>query len=177
MGVCSIGLVHLKKKLDDYMQSLGVVKIVRQEKREGLIRSRLAGAAVAEGDVVIFLDSHIEVTEGWLEPLLDPISKNRTVVLTPVIDVIDDTTFKFNYGRSSSVNVGGFDWNMLFSWHALPDRERKLRKTDYEPARTPTMAGGLFAMSKSYFNELGACKRNTQSMTVHSSILLFDCSR
>jgi polypeptide N-acetylgalactosaminyltransferase len=148
----------LKEKLDEYMQALGVVKIVRQQQREGLIRSRLAGAAIVQGDVVIFLDSHIEATEGWLEPLLDPISKNRTIVLTPVIDVIDDTTFQFNYGQSNSVSVGGFDWNLLFSWHALPDREQKRRKNQYEPARTPTMAGGLFAMSKQYFDELGACK-------------------
>ncbi|CAF0724495.1 unnamed protein product [Rotaria sp. Silwood1] len=146
---------HLKQPLDDYAKALGKVIIIRQSKREGLIRSRLAGAAAVKGDVIVFLDSHIEATEGWLEPLLDPISQNRTTVVTPVIDVIDDTTFKYNYGAVTSLSVGGFDWNLQFNWHGVPEHERKRRKHELEPVRTPTMAGGLFAISKLYFEELG----------------------
>ncbi|CAF0944565.1 unnamed protein product [Adineta steineri] len=146
---------HLKKPLDDYAKALGKVVIVRQPKREGLIRSRLVGAAAVKGDVIVFLDSHIEATEGWLEPLMDPISANRTTVVTPVIDVIDDSTFKYNYGAVSSLSVGGFDWNLQFNWHGVPERERKRRKHELEPVRTPTMAGGLFAISRIYFEELG----------------------
>jgi polypeptide N-acetylgalactosaminyltransferase len=151
-------LDHLKQPLDDYAKALGKVIVVRQKKREGLIRSRLAGAAIVQGDVIVFLDSHIEATEGWLEPLIDPISQNRTTVVTPVIDVIDDTTFKYNYGAVTSLSVGGFDWNLQFNWHGVPEHERKRRKHELEPVRTPTMAGGLFAISKRYFEEIGTCK-------------------
>jgi len=62
---------------------------------------------------------------GWLEPLLDRIARNSTTVVCPVIDVIDDTTLEFHYRDSSGVNVGGFDWNLQFSWHAVPEREKK----------------------------------------------------
>ncbi|CAF1268604.1 unnamed protein product [Didymodactylos carnosus] len=146
---------HLKKPLDDYIAPLKKVVIVRQPKREGLIRSRLAGARVVKSDVIVFLDSHIEATEGWLEPLLDPIARNKSTVVTPVIDVIDDTTFKYNYGAVSSLSVGGFDWNLQFNWHAVPDSEKKRRKHELDPVRTPTMAGGLFAISRIYFEESG----------------------
>lgn len=146
------------KPLEDYLKPLRKVSVLRQKKREGLIRSRLAGAAAVKGDIIVFLDSHIEATEGWLDSLIEPIYLNRTTVVTPVIDVIDDTTFKYNYGSVNTISVGGFDWNLQFNWHGVPERDRKRRKHELDPVPTPTMAGGLFAMERRYFEELGTCK-------------------
>ena len=47
------------------------------------------------GDVVVFLDSHIEATPGWVEPILDRISRNRRTVIQPNIPAIDFNTFEF----------------------------------------------------------------------------------
>ncbi|CAF5205189.1 unnamed protein product, partial [Rotaria magnacalcarata] len=147
---------HLHKPLDDYIETLKIVSIIRQRQREGLIRSRLAGAARAKSDTIVFLDSHIEATEGWLEPLLEPIAKNRSVVVAPVIDNIDATTFAFTFISFDTIYVGGFDWNLQFTWHILPKREQTTRNSSADLARTPTMAGGLFAISKNYFYDLGS---------------------
>lgn len=46
------------------------VKIVENKKRQGLIKARMTGAKAASGEVIIFLDSHMEVFNSWLPPLL-----------------------------------------------------------------------------------------------------------
>ncbi|XP_046452911.1 putative polypeptide N-acetylgalactosaminyltransferase 9 isoform X8 [Daphnia pulex] len=144
---------HVKAPLENYMAQYPKVKIVRLPKREGLIRARLLGLERATAPVVTYLDSHCECTEGWLEPLLDRIARNVTYVVTPIIDVIDDSTFQYHYGPG--VAVGGFDWNLQFNWHAIPEHEKKRRQHSADPAYSPTMAGGLFSIDRAFFQKLG----------------------
>jgi polypeptide N-acetylgalactosaminyltransferase len=148
---------HLKTQLEEYMKAQfgSKVKIIRATKREGLIRARLLGAANANGPVLTFLDSHVECATGWLEPLLDRIERNSTTVVCPVIDVIDDDTLEFHFGDSKATSVGGFDWNLQFTWHSIPEKERARHKSSAEPVYSPTMAGGLFSISKEFFETLG----------------------
>ena len=103
----------LGQQLDDYVKDLPVpVHIIRQKHREGLIRARLEGAKIANGEVLTFLDAHIEASPGWLEPLLYEIKKDRTNVICPIIDVISDETFEFLTG--SDLTYGGFNWKLNF---------------------------------------------------------------
>lgn len=66
--------------------------------RHGLIKARLAGARLAKGDILMFLDAHCECTKFWLEPLVDRIAEYPRTVVTPLIDVIDYKNFKYDAG-------------------------------------------------------------------------------
>uniref|UniRef100_A0A8C2IZU5 Polypeptide N-acetylgalactosaminyltransferase n=1 Tax=Cyprinus carpio TaxID=7962 RepID=A0A8C2IZU5_CYPCA len=145
----------LKKKLEDHVATLEVpVRILRMEQRSGLIRARLRGAAATRGQVITFLDAHCECTVGWLEPLLARIKEDRRAVVCPIIDVISDETFEYMAG--SDMTYGGFNWKLNFRWYPVPQREMDRRKGDRTlPVRTPTMAGGLFSIDRTYFEEIG----------------------
>ncbi|XP_064839073.1 polypeptide N-acetylgalactosaminyltransferase 12-like isoform X2 [Oncorhynchus masou masou] len=145
---------HLKEPLENYISNLKKVHLIRARKREGLVRARLLGASIATGDVLTFLDCHCECHKGWLEPLLDRIKEEPSAVVCPVIDVIDWNTFQY-LGNPGEPQIGGFDWRLVFTWHSVPEYEQKRRRSAIDVIRSPTMAGGLFAVSKNYFHYLG----------------------
>uniref|UniRef100_A0A8C7GL18 Polypeptide N-acetylgalactosaminyltransferase n=1 Tax=Oncorhynchus kisutch TaxID=8019 RepID=A0A8C7GL18_ONCKI len=145
---------HLKEPLENYISNLKKVHLIRARKREGLVRARLLGASIATGDVLTFLDCHCECHKGWLEPLLNRIKEEPSAVVCPVIDVIDWNTFQY-LGNPGEPQIGGFDWRLVFTWHSVPEYEQKRRRSAIDVIRSPTMAGGLFAVSKNYFHYLG----------------------
>uniref|UniRef100_A0A2K6V549 Polypeptide N-acetylgalactosaminyltransferase n=1 Tax=Saimiri boliviensis boliviensis TaxID=39432 RepID=A0A2K6V549_SAIBB len=144
----------LKGELDEYVQKYlpGKIKIIRNTKREGLIRGRMIGAAHATGDVLVFLDSHCEVNVMWLQPLLAAIREDQHTVVCPVIDIISADTLAYS---SSPIVRGGFNWGLHFRWDLVPLSELGGAEGATTPIKSPTMAGGLFAMDRQYFHELG----------------------
>ncbi|KAM6176137.1 polypeptide N-acetylgalactosaminyltransferase 5 [Erethizon dorsatum] len=145
---------YLKDNLDKYMSQFPKVRIIHLKERHGLIRARLAGAQNATGDVLTFLDSHIECNVGWLEPLLERVYLSRKKVACPVIEVINDKDM--SYMTVDNFQRGIFVWPMNFGWRTIPpDVVAKNRIKETDVIRCPVMAGGLFSIDKKYFFELG----------------------
>ncbi|XP_062587800.1 polypeptide N-acetylgalactosaminyltransferase 5-like, partial [Saccostrea cucullata] len=148
-------LDFLKEELDEYFseKGSGKVRVLRTAKREGLIRARLLGYEAATGEILTFLDSHIECFVGWLDPLLERIAENHTRIVAPIIDMISDQTFAC--GGSEIGAVGTFDISIMgYKWLTIP-REEKEKHSQIMPWRTPTIAGGLFSISRDYFSKMG----------------------
>ena len=94
------------------MDKMPKVKLIRQEKRKGLMVTRMTGVMESVSQVLTFLDSHIEATEGWLEPLLERVHLNPKAIACPVIEEVNDKTFQYKFVQRDLVGV--FFWNLDF---------------------------------------------------------------
>ncbi|XP_041079425.1 N-acetylgalactosaminyltransferase 7-like isoform X2 [Polyodon spathula] len=152
--------VHLKEKLEEYIKQWnGLVKLFRNERREGLIQARSIGAKNAVlGQVLIYLDAHCEVGSNWYAPLVAPITKDRTICTVPLIDYIDGNDYTIEPqqgGDEDGFARGAWDWSLLWKRVPLSSKEKAKRNHKSEPYRSPAMAGGLFAIERDFFFELG----------------------
>lgn len=148
-------LDHLQKPLEDYIAQFPKVKILRSPRRNGVMLSRMWGASNAKGPVLVFIDCHMEVMPGFLEPLLDRIARNRNSSAIPMIDILDRETLQYKYFGVKESGRHGFEWSMDHNWIPLPDYERKRHSNPWEPYYSVTMLGAMFSIHKDYFKELG----------------------
>ncbi|KAK6166702.1 hypothetical protein SNE40_023336 [Patella caerulea] len=141
------------KSLETYIKAnFKNVILLRNKERIGLIQSRNRGSRQAKGEVLVFLDSHCEVNIAWVEPLVSRISENRRTVVSPAIDVIKPETMVYDPSLLFTV---GFSWTLQFRWEALPFELENNDTAKSFPFRSPVTAGGLFAIDRKYFQELG----------------------
>ena len=104
-------LVNLTSTLQSSFPS---VILLRHTSRKGLMQARLTGARNASGEVLVFLDSHIECMEGWIEPLLMRIAARPSTVVCPVIDIISWKELELVGTKGTLELQGSFSWSMEF---------------------------------------------------------------
>eukprot|EP00056_Hartaetosiga_gracilis_P020895 m.21812 g.21812 ORF g.21812 m.21812 type:complete len:451 (+) comp8760_c0_seq1:84-1436(+) len=168
---------HLGYMLEEEVASIPKTRLLRLNERSGLIRAKVVGAEVAQGEALVFLDSHCECNDGWLEPLLDRIKRNRKTVAMPIIDAIEFETWEH---RTGLLERGVFDWTLTFNWKMLTeeDNKRQGRTRSIDPFMSPAMAGGLFAIDKHYFFEVGAYDMGMETWggeNIEMSIRVWTC--
>jgi polypeptide N-acetylgalactosaminyltransferase len=81
------------------------------------MKARMMGCVNAEGPALVFMDSHMEVTIGWLEPLLDRLAINKNITAISVIDNINMDTLRYDYRKSDDIYLTGFGWDLRFTWY------------------------------------------------------------
>ncbi|XP_004416952.1 PREDICTED: polypeptide N-acetylgalactosaminyltransferase 9 [Odobenus rosmarus divergens] len=145
--------VELKASLDQYVNRRypGLVKIVRNNRREGLIRARLQGWKVATAPVVGFFDAHVEFGMGWAEPALSRIQEDRRRIVLPAIDNIKYDTFEVQQYASAA---HGYNWG-LWCMYIIPPQDWLDRGDEAAPIRTPAMIGCSFVVDREYFGDIG----------------------
>jgi polypeptide N-acetylgalactosaminyltransferase len=128
----------------------GKIKVIRFTERKGLMAARQAGAKIAKGEVLLFIDAHTEANVNWLPPLVEPIAENYRVCTVPFVDHINVKTYKYETG--SSGKRGTFNWGFGYKRISLLPEDLL---HPIKPFISPIMNGGLFAISAKFFWELG----------------------
>eukprot|EP00915_Cephaloidophora_sp_WS-2016_P003060 GHVH01004142.1.p1 GENE.GHVH01004142.1~~GHVH01004142.1.p1 ORF type:complete len:610 (-),score=68.15 GHVH01004142.1:981-2810(-) len=152
--------------LSTYLSSLpGVIRMFRttnDRTPKGTNFAKNLGLQQATGDVVVFLDAHVEVGEWWLEPIMERLYDNQSVLIVPrVHHMIPET---FTASKSIVEPPVGFFWKLLET--PLPPvlKLPKMRlvepkalenypnKSSFTPILTsPVLAGGMFAVHRRSF--------------------------
>lgn len=139
---------ELKAPLDDYLKAhFTNVRLIRNQGRQGLIKSRIIGANASSGEFLVFLDAHTEVNHNYLPPLLEPIILDYRTIVCPMIDIIADRNLQIR--PLVDRERGAFDWGM--SYQRLP----VFQEDASEPHPVPTMVGCAMAISRKWWEEIG----------------------
>ncbi|KAG7327207.1 hypothetical protein KOW79_008813 [Hemibagrus wyckioides] len=146
---------ELKEKLQDFVEEMnakrpGFIKMVRHQKQEGLIRSRVSGWRAATAPVVALFDAHVEFNNGWAEPILQRIKEDRTRIISPSFDNIKYDTFEV---EEYPLSAQGFDWELWCRYLNPPKSWWNLNNTT-SPIRSPALIG-CFVVDRKYFEEIG----------------------
>eukprot|EP00177_Eucheuma_denticulatum_P000785 GFKZ01001419.1.p1 GENE.GFKZ01001419.1~~GFKZ01001419.1.p1 ORF type:complete len:506 (-),score=59.27 GFKZ01001419.1:99-1616(-) len=137
------------------------VTVLTNDRREGVARCRMRGSRAAHGDVLVFVDSHVEMLSAtWLEHLLLPITENPRTLAAQTLDIISDLDWTYGPG-SGDLLYGVITDQFWFGYQRSrfggphdngAEREVPGRRLPYE---TPFTPGSLFAIRRDEFFRLG----------------------
>eukprot|EP00434_Breviolum_minutum_P023562 symbB.v1.2.020785.t1/scaffold1766.1/size102418/4 len=123
------------------------VEVIVNQENKGLIVTKMEAAARAKASVLMFLEPHVVVTPGWLEPLLARLEKEPKALVMPSLDVLDQemktyAKMQFMYWR--------FEWNLnLVACNPLQkDIDTSM------PYPSPATSGGIYAIRKEWWDYL-----------------------
>jgi GT2 family glycosyltransferase len=126
---------------DDSTKGLqnGVVKVLRPPKHLGAVRARNYGARHASGEILVFSDAHVEVPEGWFDPLVAPLARPSVGATGATISMLHHRDAK-GYGlrfRDAALNCEWGQWE------------------ESNPYPVPMLGAGFFAMRRNVFEAVG----------------------
>ena len=118
-------------------------KVIRNDRRRGLIWGRNHGTEIAKSDMIISIDPHCSVTKGWMAPMMNRLSQDYNCVVAPKTWQLNPETWttgnRRNVGRATN-----WKWNLEFRWNNKAGGKI-----------TPAVCGHCFAFTKAWWEESG----------------------
>jgi len=121
------------------------VRVIRNQTREGLIRSRDDASKLATGDIIVSVDPHVAVFKDWLTPIIDRLSNNYKCIGVPLTRGLKPEPWIIDGPVATKT---AWRWNLDFHWTG-----------DDGTDATPAFAGHCFAFTKKWWEESGGFDR------------------
>eukprot|EP00929_Paragymnodinium_shiwhaense_P085362 TRINITY_DN45760_c0_g1_i2.p1 TRINITY_DN45760_c0_g1~~TRINITY_DN45760_c0_g1_i2.p1 ORF type:complete len:435 (-),score=66.71 TRINITY_DN45760_c0_g1_i2:74-1378(-) len=125
------------------------VKVISFKERQGLIRAKMKGVEVAAAPVLVFMEAHCRANKHWLQHLLQRIAQNPKTLAQPYLDIISQENW-----QSYSPMSGGH-WRYEWNFNLIFTNPGGVFGRSSEPHPSPGTSGGIFAMRKDWFQQLG----------------------
>ena len=144
-----------------YISELHPEKIVyiKNKKKKGCAGARMQAIRKATADVLVVVDSHVEMySSTWAQHLLLPILENPRTLSMQTLDGLDDRHGHERMGAGMTQHWGVINDNFVFSY--VDSRfDEPARSHEVPPVRlpfeTPFAPGSLFAIRRNEFWRLG----------------------
>merc|ERR1719444_711987 len=93
----------------------------------------------------MFLEPHVVMTAGWLQPLLNRLAEEPKALIMPLLDNVND---KMKY-RIADPGHWRFEWNLNLVY-VNPGKV----KNQNQPFMSPATSGGIYAIRKDFWESL-----------------------
>lgn len=148
----------LGDELDRLVAGLPKVHLIRLPERKGIANARTTGFLKATGATLTIMDSHVEVAEGWAEPLLARVQANPNILAMPIIATIQGSDYE--YDHVAGIVCSGFKWDLQYTSISAQPQDNSPRKTNIDPIPCPAQAGGMWTMDRIAYFKYGGYDLN-----------------
>lgn len=125
------------------------VKVFAFPKRQGLMLAKQKGVQMATADVLVFFEAHCIPNKNWLQHILRRVVLNPKTLAMPTLDMIPQT----DWHSYSPLPPG--HWRYEWNFNLIYTNPEGLVQSRTEPYTSPGTSGGIFAMRRDWFEQLG----------------------
>ena len=147
--------MDLKLAVKIHVSNVKKLKLIENKKSLGLMMARQKGIEAVESEYFIVLDGHIEVTPGWLEPVIYRLVQKPNALLTSHVGVIHRENFKVGIGYYAQQLLIFDQITLAEQWVSFSKSYLQARNKSVEPIEYALVPGMMVAMRKEFFIQLG----------------------
>lgn len=144
-------LDYIKDEAKTFAEKINMMKLIRMTNRVGKAKSILRAVQESKTEELVFLDTNVICTEGWLQPLTELLRLESNAIAVPHYDSINNP-ISYEYVSTGWELLTTFSWS--FTMRTTHDHVTNNQKYT-RSVKSPTLRGNAWAIRKQLFIRLG----------------------